>query len=301
MFKRLWVLFACIFVSFTLLFARLGWLQLVRGEAYAARAESQSVAAVNLKEYARGDFLDCNLKKLTGRETPVLLVFPTILQDAASLLPFSDILECSKLELQTKLKNGGNKPFLLARDLNTEQLRALQGNLPKGCFIIAMQMRYSNLAKAPHLIGFVGESGPEELAQGITAKIVGKSGLEKQYEGYLQGGASDKAAMVLNESGKELSESLIHIPAAAQDTSCNIVLTINRDYQEIAEKAFAGKSGAVVVMDVQNGDVLAMVSAPEYDQNLGQVGGISGDRPFPIIRRLLFLKLCWQPPRWIWA
>jgi cell division protein FtsI/penicillin-binding protein 2 len=270
-------MFICICFAFILLGARLGWLQLVRGEAYAARAESQSVSAINLKEYARGNFWDCNSRKLTGRKMPALVVFPTMVKDEDAANYLSNILNLTEAEIASKLAKCGSKPFILARNLTNEQTEALAISTPDGFFVIPMEIRYSSTARASHLIGFVGESGPEEIASGVTSKIIGKSGLEKQYENYLQGGTSAKAAMVLNESGEELLESLMLIPAPEQDTSCNVVLTINRDYQEIAEQAFAGKSGAVVIMDVQNGDVLAMVSAPEYDQNLGQVGGISGD------------------------
>lgn len=133
---------------------------------------------------------------------------------------------------------------------------------------------YPNKQIAAHVIGYVGQASAEELDQ-LQAKgyrdgdIIGKAGLEAWGEPYLAGTRGGK--LVIIAPGSTVAATLANVPAKQ---SQNIYSTIDLDVQNIAEKELQQalekdklKAGAAVVMDVSNGNILAMVSYPDYDPN----------------------------------
>ena len=126
---------------------------------------------------------------------------------------------------------------------------------------------YPRGSTAAHVVGYAGPITAEELDK-LRAKgyregdVTGKSGLEAWGEQYLAGQRGGKL-VVLSPSGA-ITATLANIPAKQ---SQSIYTTLDADVQDIAEKALGARAGAVVVMDVSNGAVLAMVSHPAYDLN----------------------------------
>jgi len=126
---------------------------------------------------------------------------------------------------------------------------------------------YPRGAIAAHAIGYAGPITAEELEK-LRIKgyregdVTGKSGLEFWGEQYLAGQRGGKL-VVLSSSGA-ITATLANIPAKQ---SQSIYTTLDLDLQEIVEKALGARAGAVVVLDVANGDVLAMASHPAYDLN----------------------------------
>ncbi len=120
---------------------------------------------------------------------------------------------------------------------------------------------------AAHVIGYVGQISAEELAK-LQPKgyregdLVGKAGLELWGESYLAGQRGGKLA-ILSPSGT-ISVTLANVPAKQ---SQNIYTTLDVDVQDIVEKALGARAGAVVVMDISNGNILAMASHPTWDPN----------------------------------
>ncbi len=128
---------------------------------------------------------------------------------------------------------------------------------------------YPNGTVAAHLLGYLmhnNESGEGEMAEYNyrLPDFTGVSGMEGLFDKELHGTAGEKS-VVVNYLGYRKSETTWAQSEAGQ----NIILTIDLDIQKAAEtalqKAQANVRGAVVVMDAQNGDVLAMASAPSYD------------------------------------
>jgi penicillin-binding protein 2 len=120
---------------------------------------------------------------------------------------------------------------------------------------------------AAHAIGYVGQVNAEELAklqmQGYReGDLIGKSGLELWGEPYLAGQRGGKLNIV-SPSGA-ISATLASVPAKQ---SQNIYTTLDLDAQEIVEKALGNRVGAAVVMDVANGNILALASHPTWDPN----------------------------------
>jgi penicillin-binding protein 2 len=126
---------------------------------------------------------------------------------------------------------------------------------------------YPRRQATAHVIGYVGQINADELAQMRTrgyreGDLIGKSGLEFWGEAYLAGTRGGVLEVVQPES--KASVTLAQVSAKQ---SQNIYTTLDADVQEIADKALGNRVGAVVVMDVSNGAVLAMVSHPAFDPN----------------------------------
>ena len=118
-----------------------------------------------------------------------------------------------------------------------------------------------------HVIGYVGEVTEAELDLPDFAKynqgdVIGKAGIERQYNEVLMGTDGERQ-VVVDSKGNE--RELIGYKDAIPGRS--LQLTVDLDLQIVAELAMEGRRGAVVALDVRSGEVLAMVSRPAYDPN----------------------------------
>ncbi|NTV11393.1 MAG: penicillin-binding protein 2, partial [Zoogloea sp.] len=123
-----------------------------------------------------------------------------------------------------------------------------------------------------HLIGYIGRINDKELeriedsedaANYRGTEHIGKAGLEKSYEHELHGITGFEEVEV--DSGGRAVRSLRRTPAIPGN---NLRLTLDLKLQEIAEKAFGNRRGALVAIDPSTGGVLALVSMPTFDPNL---------------------------------
>ncbi len=136
---------------------------------------------------------------------------------------------------------------------------------------ISSKRYYPNGDLASHLIGYVGKSNLKEMENDNLAKLTeysGKTGIEKYYNRLLEGEKGIKKITV-TAFNKEIGLISRKLP-----TSKNIKLTIDIRVQKYISELFKGKSGAIIVMNARNGDILAAGSFPEYNLN-SFVNGIS--------------------------
>ncbi|MCX7025712.1 MAG: penicillin-binding protein 2 [Spirochaetes bacterium] len=129
---------------------------------------------------------------------------------------------------------------------------------------------YLETGSIAHVIGYVGNITREEYKvlynKGYgTGDVIGKSGIEKQYDSILRG-KDGREYRTVDVKGRKIlqSDRMIDPPIPGQ----NIVLTIDRKIQLVAEKALGPRMGSVVVLKPATGEVLAMVSYPWYNPNL---------------------------------
>ena len=125
-----------------------------------------------------------------------------------------------------------------------------------------------------HVVGYVSRIDADDMAnldpdryKGTTH--IGRSGLERSYEDMLHGTPGYELDEV-NADGRIQQVLETHPPIPGK----NLYLSIDARIQKAAEEAFEGRPGAAVAIDPRNGQVLAMVSVPEFDPNLF-VNGIS--------------------------
>lgn len=129
----------------------------------------------------------------------------------------------------------------------------------------AFMRLYPHKALASHIIGYVGVADKNDIFYDPISKytsIIGKEGIERQYNTILQGQLGYRNSIV-NAYNQRISETEEFLP----QTQNNIVLTIDAKLQQAIDEEYAEKNGAVVVLDVRNGEILAAGSYPEYDLN----------------------------------
>jgi len=136
---------------------------------------------------------------------------------------------------------------------------------------ITSKRHYPYGTLASHVIGYVGKSNAQDVAEDETAKLVGfsgKTGIEKFYNTVLQGVKGEKKTKVtaFNQVIEQVSKTL--------PQSNDLILSLDLDLQRYIAELFGDDSGAVVVMNAKNGEILAAASFPEYDLNKF-VNGIS--------------------------
>ena len=118
-----------------------------------------------------------------------------------------------------------------------------------------------------HVVGYVGEVTEAELDLADFAKynqgdVIGKAGIERQYNEILMG-VDGQRQVVVDNKGNEREV----IGYKEADPGRSLQLTVDLDMQIVAEMALEGRRGSVVAMDPRNGEVLAMASRPAFDPN----------------------------------
>ena len=153
---------------------------------------------------------------------------------------------------------------------------------------------YVELGSLSHVVGYVGNITQDELQvlynQGYGLRsIVGKSGIEKRFDLDLRGTEGTRFRTV-DVNGRNVGTSTKDeiIPQSGKD----IVLTIDRRIQRLAEKALGNRMGSVVVLQPATGEVLAMVSYPYFDPNKfytdaanQEFNRLQTDPTFPFVNR----------------
>ncbi|HIM96076.1 MAG TPA: penicillin-binding protein 2, partial [Gammaproteobacteria bacterium] len=133
---------------------------------------------------------------------------------------------------------------------------------------------YPNNDSSVHVVGYVSRMNKKDKAfydkqNYLGTAFVGKVGIEKQYETLLHG-TSGKKQIERNVTGRVIDTQIIQ----AAENGKDLYLSIDLDLQIKAESLLEGKRGSIVVVDVKNGEVLALVSTPTYNPNWF-VNGIS--------------------------
>jgi penicillin-binding protein 2 len=167
---------------------------------------------------------------------------------------------------------------VLARDLLFSMVAFVEARREDapGLMVASRHVReYPEESLAAHALGYVSEISAAELEQPAHARhhrpgdLIGKAGLERRYDALLSGSAGLRR-IVRDVVGREISSELVVPPRRGAD----LELTLDREVQRAAEEGLAGNRGAVVVLDVRDGSVVALASAPTFDPG-AFVGGIS--------------------------
>lgn len=244
-----------ILVLLQILAVRLFQIQVIQGKGYSKKAANQRMLYLPL-DFSRGQFYDTNMIPLTGRRTvDTMVVFPSLIEDkTAAAAVIAQNTDLSYKEALEELEEAGT-PFKLALKGNGA---AVTESGCRGIMVVKDIERYDTNSKARHLIGYIDNSDG-----------VGRSGLERLYESYLSAdGETAIAAMV--DGSKRLIPGLGYKMLNGEQGSQGYGLQLTIDYhiQKAAEAAMDRLEiqGAVVVLDVESGELLAMVSRPNYEQ-----------------------------------
>jgi penicillin-binding protein 2 len=164
----------------------------------------------------------------------------------------------------------GYQPIPIKDDISADEqafIAAHKNELPELETIDVERRLYPRDGFASHLIGYVGELSEDDLnnprfAYYEPGDVVGKAGVEETYDALLRGtdGSRD---VIVDSHGREVGYLRTQHATPGQD----LKLTIDLDIQREAELALGDANGAVVVMDPRNGEILALVSHPNFDPN----------------------------------
>jgi penicillin-binding protein 2 len=250
-------------------------LQVVQSDMYASLAEKNRVRNVPILA-PRGKILDREGRIIVDNypSFTALLLRDSSRDLAADTDLISQGLHLDPKELKERIRHFASmpqyQPIFLKDDITPDELAFVESHrneLPELDTIMAHRRLYPRNGFMAHLIGYVGEVSEEMLNQPRwefynPGDVVGKSGVELQYNQILMGKNGSRRAVV-NSRGREVGR-LDETPA---EPGKQLKLTVDLDLQIAAEEALGDKNGAIVAMDPRNGEILAMVSRPTFDPN----------------------------------
>lgn len=275
----------CFLAVFGLLFLRLVYLQVIKGEEYRIKSEKNAVRLKSIKS-SRGLIYDRHKRLLVDNRPSFNLKIT--LEDAGDVKKIvqnvSSLISIPYEELMGNIKKAGKgafyKPIILKSNITRDQLAVIEAHkfdLPGIHIEIEPTRHYIYKKSAAHLLGYLGQVNSEELRSGKYPNVkagdsIGRYGIEKSFEKYLQGKRGGKQVEV-DASGRTIKVLKTVDPIQGLDLN----LTLDMELQSVAEKMLEHKDGAVIAIDPNNGDVLVMASNPTFDQN-DFIGGISSKK-----------------------
>src|SRR5215472_10316686 len=250
-------------------------LQVTKSDYYSAQAEQNSIRNVPILA-PRGKIVDRNGRPIVEnyRSMTALLLRGSNHDLNADAERIAAGLHLDPNEVRDKIRRFAYmpqyEPIYLKEDITPDEeafIEAHKTELPELDTIMAYRRLYPLKGFMAHLIGYVGEVSEDMLNQPQfelynPGDVVGKSGVELQYNGILMGKNGSRQVMV-NSRGREMGQ----LDEKLADPGKPLKLTIDIDLQIAAEEALAGRNGAIVAMDPRTGEILAMVSRPTFDPN----------------------------------
>lgn len=257
------------------LLSRMYYLQVVKADKYTMLADENRIS-VRLIPPLRGKVYDRFGRILAQNKRNFrALIVPAQVDDFDQALDRLSLFIPLSEERRAKVKRTARRqnrfsPVVVAEYLSFEEFSKISFHLPdlRGIDADAGSVReYPDAAYFSHVLGYVNEPTEEEADGDPVLQLpgfrVGRQGVEATAEEDLRGVAGNKQLEV-NAFGQEVRK----LSRQEQTPGKNLVLTIDADLQKFAmDRISESISGAAVLMDVRNGDVLALASEPGYDPN----------------------------------
>ena len=253
---------------------RLFQLQIIKGESY---DPLNNAAVKTIFDYPeRGYIYDRNGVLLVANQLSYdVMIQPNKVKDIDTL----EFCKLLKIDIEDFIKryNKASKyasylPSVFLKQLAKEDFAFLQEKLHKydGFFIQKRVIRKYPINAAANVLGYIGEVN-EQLAKKNTyyqaGELIGKDGIEKQYENFLRG---IKGKKFFNRNNLNIITG--SFKNGEQDTLAyrgkDLTLTLDIKLQQYAQKLMIGKRGGIVALEPSTGEILALVTAPSYDPNM---------------------------------
>jgi len=265
---------------FLLIIARFFYIQILQHQYYETKANSNSIKllpitpsrgmifdrnGVILAENYLSYNLEINPKKINALEGLVNQLNNVVFISSDDITKYKKILKDKEFSETIPIKS----------DLTIEEVAIFSANKYRFENIDLtekLKRGYPLGALGSHFIGYINRINKNDLisleknyqlSNYRGTDHIGKSGVEYQYESKIHGKSGYKKIEV-NATGKTIT-TLEKFPSVE---GSSLYLTIDIEMQKIAEKAFANKRGALVAINVQNGEILTYVSMPNFDPNL---------------------------------
>ena len=289
--ERTWTLIAILVIAFLGLLVRVGWLQIVEGEAFLRESEANRLREDPVQA-PRGLLLDREGRPLVqNRPSRNLVIDPAGVRghekELFDLLAKFEDLDGSPLfdsafvrkQFRQARMTPSQRPVLL-EDASPEEIALFAENqyrLPGILQEVAMRREYPYGSLAGHLLGYIGEI-PEESLDSLEQSgyrlgdLIGQMGLEQQYEKELKG--RDGTRWIEVDAKGRIVGTPEGMPRTEPTPGMHVRTTIDLDLQKVAEMALPDSvMGALVALDPRTGEILAMCSSPRIDPNIFTLPG----------------------------
>lgn len=264
-----------IVLSIVLLLLGFWKLQIIQSGHFADLAEKNRIRSIPIIA-PRGKILDRNGRVIVDNypSFSVLLLRDDPSRLRKDLNQITEALDITKADLEQQLEAAKDEPKFQpivvkpeATDADIAYVDSHREDLPELELMMVQRRKYPPNDFLAHVIGYVGEVSPEQLEQQAGDRykpgdIVGKAGLEREYNDILTG-TDGMRRVIVNSVGKSVRTLDDTEPIPGKP----IQLTIDYNLQAVAEQELAGKVGALIAYDPRNGEVLAMTSQPSFDPN----------------------------------
>jgi len=286
-----------------LLVGRMGWLAIAQNEKYQLLSESNRVQLIPVPP-RRGWIIDRQGKPLAiNRSSFRVDIIPQQLESGRDVVPEvarllslnEDDVERIRREL---VESRGFRPVSVADNVAYEKYAAVTVRLPDLPGVQATRgfsRYYPDGPAVAHLLGYVGTANAKEYEADnknplliIPGFKIGKQGLEKMLEPYLRGVPGGQRVEI-TARGKLVKE----LDPKPDRSGQTVQLTIDQGLQQYAARRMGDQSGALVAIDVTNGDMLAFVSMPAFDPNSFSEGigrtewkALSADDHIPLLNKV---------------
>jgi len=247
-------------------------LQVQNPDVYSEAAERNRIKSTPILA-ARGKILDRDGRIIVDNKASYSLLLNRDQIKPEHLEAIAEALQLDYAEVATKVRRMASRPQIIIKDqLTRDQMAWVESHqdlhtYPEMQVVRAWRRQYPQDGFATHVTGYVGEISEVELdapqfLDYHQGDIVGKDGLERQYDATLRGVDGQQRVLVDN-MGRERQMQNAQEAVAGKD----LRTTLDLDLEAVAELAMQDKRGAVVALDPQTGEVLAMVSRPTFDAN----------------------------------
>lgn len=273
--KNFYYIFSLVIVM--IIAGRLVQLQLINPEKFDKDAERNSVKTI-ITTPARGLIFDRNGKLLVDNKPSYSVTVVKKEFDTNNIPVVCSLLGIEQQYLRSELKKieGTNRfiPTRIQRDVEFRIISFIEENreLLKGIDYSIDPIRlYPTDFRGSHTIGYTKEISESMLKkqQGDYYKqgdLIGTTGLEAGYENYLRGEKGFEFILQDNK-GREvgpLNDGKNDVKAIS---GYDLILSVDAEVQKFAEKLLEGRTGGIVAIDPTNGEIICMVSKPDYDLN----------------------------------
>ncbi|MBI1823922.1 MAG: penicillin-binding protein 2 [Nitrospirae bacterium] len=270
--RRIVFLLIVIGIGFCGILVRSWTLQINEGSFYQEQSENNRIREVFIQP-RRGRIYDRNGNILVNNVPGfTLYLIPEDVKDHDYVIhKVSEVLGFPNEEIVKKIDQRQSSPYLPVkiRDGLTLKEVALfeedQLNLAGLKIEVEYQRNYVFGRTASHVLGYVSEINEKQMESSVydnlpPGTLIGQYGIEKRYDQYLRGEPGEKGIEV-DALGHEIKILNVREPEGSKD----LYLTIDLATQQAAEQGLGEEAGAIVAMEPETGDILAMTSHPAFD------------------------------------
>ena len=225
---------------------------------------------------ARGLIYDRNGELLVYNEAAYdLMVIPQQVKNMDTL-GLCNLLEIKKNEFLDKFNTAQDyskyKPSTFVKEISSLSYASIQEQLFKypGFFVQTRTLRKYPRNSAAHILGYIGEVNQSVIDKNHyyrSGDYIGKSGIESSYEDLLRGTRGVKRILV-DVHNREKGSYQNGLTDTAAVTGTTIYTSIDIKLQEYGEQLMKNKIGSIVAIDPETGEILSLISSPNYNPNL---------------------------------